>query len=85
MRLHAIPLRCVLPVLVPCRTPFAGEEISFDYELNEWAMAAPFSCQCGAASCRSAIRGFSLAKPEDRPHLESRCTPLIKLQMKAER
>ena len=83
--MRVISLLCILPIVGLCPAPFAGEEISFDYELNEWAMAAPFSCQCGAASCRSAIRGFSLAKPEDRPHLESRCTPLIKLQMKAER
>jgi len=48
-------------------------------------MAAPFTCQCGAPTCRGRIAGFSLAKAEHKAYLESRCTPLIRLQAAAER
>lgn len=34
-----------------------GEEISFDYNENEFEMATPFHCKCGSGKCRGEIRG----------------------------
>ena len=44
-------------MLVASRPIAAGEEVTFDYECNEWELAEPFRCRCGAAACRREIRG----------------------------
>jgi hypothetical protein len=35
----------------------AGEELNFFYPSNEWDMAQPFTCQCGATHCLGQIAG----------------------------
>ncbi len=55
----------------------AGEEISFDYELNEWDMATPFTCQCGNSNCRGYISGFKNATAANQEELLKKATPLI--------
>jgi hypothetical protein len=35
----------------------AGEELNFFYPSNEWEMAQPFACQCGAINCLGHIAG----------------------------
>jgi SET domain-containing protein len=35
----------------------AGEELNFFYPSNEWDMAEPFACQCGAVNCLGEIAG----------------------------
>ncbi len=32
-----------------------GDEITFDYSVNESAIAAPFECSCGAPGCKGSI------------------------------
>ncbi len=32
-----------------------GDEITFDYSLNESTIAAPFECSCGASHCKGVI------------------------------
>jgi hypothetical protein len=32
-----------------------GDEITFDYSINESAIAAPFECKCGAMNCKGSI------------------------------
>lgn len=69
-RLDLIALRPIAP----------GEEVTFDYQCTEWAIAVPFQCRCGAARCRGLIRGFKYLPPSDRrarlphlaPHLRAR-------------
>ena len=34
-----------------------GEELSFDYNENEFEMATPFHCKCGSNKCRGEIKG----------------------------
>jgi len=34
-----------------------GDELTFFYPSSEWAMAQPFDCFCGAATCRGRIDG----------------------------
>jgi hypothetical protein len=35
----------------------AEEELFFDYNENEYEMATPFVCHCGAEKCRGEIKG----------------------------
>ena len=44
----------------------AGEPITFDYETTEWEMDEPFSCGCGASTCRGQIRGYRFLSDSDR-------------------
>ena len=44
--------------LVALQAIAPGEEVTFDYETNEYDLASPFPCACGARSCRSHIRGY---------------------------
>lgn len=53
-------------MLVANRAIAAGEQVSFDYESNEWDMAEPFACGCREASCRGWIRGFRHLSDEAR-------------------
>jgi hypothetical protein len=57
---HACSPNAVLHerTLVANRAIRAGEQVTFDYESNEWDMADPFACGCGAVDCRGFIRGF---------------------------
>lgn len=36
----------------------AGEHLTFNYLTNEYEMAEPFSCECGADNCFKKIAGF---------------------------
>ncbi|GDY00730.1 hypothetical protein LBMAG49_00590 [Planctomycetota bacterium] len=44
--------------LVALRQIARGEQITFDYSANEFDMATPFLCACGARQCRGMIRGY---------------------------
>lgn len=37
------------------------EELSFDYNLNEYQMASPFNCACGSENCQGIIKGRKVA------------------------
>lgn len=50
--------------LVALRAIASGEQVTFDYNANEWDMATPFLCACGAAQCRGLIRGYRHLSPE---------------------
>lgn len=52
-------------VLIAIKPIAAGEEITFDYNTNELAMAAPFKCRCG--HCGGAeIRGYHYLTPAEK-------------------
>jgi hypothetical protein len=42
-------------VMIALRDIAIGDEITFDYSVNESAIAAPFECTCGAANCKGTI------------------------------
>lgn len=54
-----------LSILVGPRGIRAGDELTFFYPSTEWHMAQPFSCLCGAASCRGTISGASGMRSKD--------------------
>lgn len=43
--------------LVAVRPIAAGDEITYFYPSTEWAMDAPFACQCGSPRCLGTIAG----------------------------
>ena len=52
-------------VLTATRTIKAGEQITYDYALEQFQYRSPFECGCGATSCRGLISGFNgLSKAE---------------------
>lgn len=65
-------------VLVALRAIAAGEDVTFDYEANEYAMAEPFLCNCGAPACRGWIRGYRHLSPEQRRSLAPLVAPWLR-------
>ncbi|MFO1053109.1 MAG: SET domain-containing protein-lysine N-methyltransferase [Planctomycetota bacterium] len=53
------------------------EEITFDYDTTEYAMAAPFACLCGAESCRGHVRGFRFLSAAQRMALDGTVAPHV--------
>ena len=49
--------------LVALRNISIDDEFSFFYPSTEWAMAQPFYCYCGSASCLQNIQGASYLTP----------------------
>jgi hypothetical protein len=56
--------------LIAVRAISAGEQITFDYDANEWDMRSPFRCACGAVTCRGLVRGFRHLGPAERQRIE---------------
>jgi hypothetical protein len=52
--------------LVAARELRAWDQVTFDYNANEFDMAAPFVCTCGAPSCDGFIRGYRWLTPTRR-------------------
>ncbi len=42
-------------LMIALRDINIGDEITFDYSLNESSIAAPFECSCGAPNCKGVI------------------------------
>lgn len=58
--------------VIAIRTIRSGEELSFDYDDNEFRMAEPFDCACGASTCRGQVGGFAhLSRAEQVARLPS--------------
>jgi hypothetical protein len=45
------------------------QQITFDYDTTEYDMAQPFTCRCGARSCRGMIRGWRSLPSRERSRL----------------
>jgi hypothetical protein len=54
--------------LIALRDIAAGEEVTFDYNRNEYEIAEPFACHCGACGGRT-IRGFKHLSAEEQARL----------------
>lgn len=65
------------PLLTALRDIKEGEEISFNYCQNEWAMAVPFFCLCGAPNCLGKIEGFSKLDIDTKKAFQPYLSPFI--------
>jgi SET domain-containing protein len=45
--------------VIALRDIAAGEGVTFDYNATEFAMAEPFECHCGTASCVGRVAGYA--------------------------
>ena len=57
---HSCAPNCVIEnrAVFAVRMIEAGEELTFDYESNEFDMAEPFQCGCRSAACVGWVRGW---------------------------
>jgi SET domain len=57
---HRCDPNCIIAdrAVIARRAIQAGEELTFDYESNEYDMAEPFECGCNSAGCVGLIRGW---------------------------
>lgn len=62
--------------LIALRSIARWEEISFDYNSNEFDMAAPFACGCGACD-GGLIGGFRHLDPLEQARRRSRVSPHV--------
>ncbi|HEY0098793.1 MAG TPA: SET domain-containing protein-lysine N-methyltransferase [Pyrinomonadaceae bacterium] len=61
----------------PLRKIGQGEECTFNYLTTEYEMAAPFTCNCGAANCFGLIRGYKYLSAEQREELTAHARTVI--------
>ncbi len=66
--------------LVALRTIDQWEEISFDYNTNEYDMAEPFVCRCGNCQSR-VVRGFRHLDALEQAMLRSRVAPHVRARL----
>ncbi|MBL8750915.1 MAG: SET domain-containing protein-lysine N-methyltransferase [Planctomycetes bacterium] len=64
--------------LVASRDIAVGEDVTFDYEANEYEMAEPFFCSCGVPECRGWIRGWRFLSSAQRAVIASRAAPWLR-------
>lgn len=62
-----------------------GDELRFDYSVNEFELAEPFDCGCGAAECLGQIRGFRWLSDEQRTSRLALASPWVLAQDAATR
>lgn len=62
--------------LIALKDVKAGDELTFDYDANEYELAESFLCRCGSDCCRGWIRGYKHLSPDQKlkvgflsPHL----------------
>lgn len=56
--------------VVALRDIAVGDGVTFDYNATEQAMAEPFDCHCGAASCVGRVSGYAALSPERRERIK---------------
>ena len=54
-----------------------GEELTYDYALEQYDYGAQFACRCGVESCRGTISGFKGLSSEEQEQLLLRASPYI--------
>ena len=54
-----------------------GEELTYDYALEQYSYATPFACKCGVDSCRRTVNGFKGLSPEMQKQLLLHASPYI--------
>lgn len=71
--------------LVALRAIARFEEITFDYNTNEFDMACPFPCACGAPTCLGIIRGYRHLSQAQRERIAPLAAPHLHDLIEAER
>ena len=71
--------------VIALRPIAAGDLITFDYNICEWDIRAPFSCVCGSPRCLGEVRGFRYLTQEQRARLEPWLSPFLRRRLAAER
>ncbi len=51
------------------------EDVTFDYNTNEYEMSEPFDCHCGSAHCLGTIQGFKYLTPAQQHQLAPSLAP----------
>lgn len=64
---------------VAAREIAAGEELAFNYNTTEWAMADPFQCDCLSPQCAGRIQGFSYLASAEKEALLPYCADHIRV------
>ena len=66
-----------LIALAPVR---AGEELTFDYNTTEYAMACPFDCWCAARPERHRVQGYKYLDAAGRAALDTYLAPHLRAE-----
>lgn len=72
------------PSLRAARDIAPGEELTYDYVLEQFDYRSPFLCQCGAQSCRGTISGFSGLSIQEQERLLMQSTPYVRDRFRRE-
>jgi hypothetical protein len=67
--------------LVALRPIRAGEEVTFNYNTTEYALAEPFACHCGSPGCAKTIRGFRYLSRGRREQLRALLAPHLRRRL----
>ena len=59
-----------------------GEELTYDYNMEQYDYRSPFECECGAKSCRGFIRGFSGLEDKRQEQLIQQASPFVQERYK---
>ncbi len=54
-----------------------GQELTYDYDIEQYDYRSPFECRCGTETCRGTIRGFNGLSGEQQERLLSRTSPFV--------
>lgn len=54
-----------------------GEELTYDYNLEQYDYRSPFECRCGTETCRGMIYGFNGLSSEEKKRLLVNASPFI--------
>ncbi len=54
-----------------------GEELTYDYNKEQYEYRSPFECQCGNESCKGMIYGFNGLCTEEQKRLLSHTSPFV--------
>ena len=54
-----------------------GEELTYDYNKEQYDYRSPFECQCGNESCRGMIYGFNGLNSEQQEYLLLKASPFV--------
>ena len=54
-----------------------GEELTYDYDLEQYDYGHPFRCECGTTACRGTIRGFGSLDSDRQQKMFSSASPFL--------
>lgn len=57
-----------------------GEELTFDYALEQYEYEPKFSCHCGSDQCRGTIGGFKVLSRDEQAEMLSQTSPYVRVK-----